>query len=174
VSYWGGPRDYLWLCSTPPALIAEEMSKAFDYGADKVWILNVGDLKPAELDIEFFLKLAWNPHAWNGTNTYDLLEKQLARDFGAADAAELSSILAEYYRLNSQRKPEHMGFNLTNTFSTTLNGDEVRQRLGAWRAPARRIDSVERQLPAESHDAFFELIGYPVCAAALIKEKALG
>jgi Glycosyl hydrolase family 115/Gylcosyl hydrolase family 115 C-terminal domain len=173
VSYWGGPRDYLWLCSTPPALIADEMSKAFDYGADKVWILNVGDLKPAELDIEFFLKLAWNPHAWNGTNTYDLLEKRLARDFGAADAAELSSILAEYYRLNSQRKPEHMGFNLTNTFSTTLNGDEVRQRLGAWRALARRIDSVERQLPAESHDAFFELIGYPVRAAALINEKAL-
>ncbi len=72
VSYWGAPRDYLWLCSTPPALIAEEMTKAFDYGADKVWIVNVGDLKPAELDIEFFLKLAWNPHSWNGTNTYEL------------------------------------------------------------------------------------------------------
>ena len=68
------PRDYLWLCSTPPALIGEEMTKAFDYGADKVWILNVGDLKPAELDIEFFLKLGWNPHAWNGTNTYGLLQ----------------------------------------------------------------------------------------------------
>jgi hypothetical protein len=173
VSYWGSPRDYLWLCSTPPALIAEEMSKAFDYGADKVWILNVGDLKPAELDIEFFLKLAWNPHAWNGTNTYDLFKKQITRDFGSANAAELSSILAEYYRLNFQRKPEHMGFDLTNTFSTTLNGDEVQRRLDAWRALARRVDAVEKQLPPESHDAFIELVGYPVRAAALINEKAL-
>jgi hypothetical protein len=173
VSYWGSPRDYLWLCSTLPALIAEEMSKAFDYGADKVWILNVGDLKPAELDTEFFLKLAWNPHSWNGTNTYDLLEKQITRDFGSANAAELSSILAEYYRLNFQRKPEHMGFDLTNTFSTTLNGDEVQRRLDAWRALARRVEAAGKQLPPESHDAFFELVGYPVRAAALINEKVL-
>ena len=114
VSYWGAPRDYLWLCSTPPALIAEEMTKAFDYGADKVWMLNVGDLKPAELDIEFFLKLAWNPHSWNGTNTYVLLEKQIARDFGNEHAAEITSILAEYYRLDFQRKPEHMDFPTNN------------------------------------------------------------
>ena len=102
VSYWGHPRDYLWLCTTPPALIAEEMSKAYDYGANKVWLLNVGDLKPAELDIEFFLKLAWNPHVWTGTNTYDLLGQQLARDFGAANVPGLVSILSEYYRLNFQ------------------------------------------------------------------------
>ena len=173
VSYWGGPRDYLWLCSTPPALIAEEMCKAFDYGADKVWILNVGDLKPAELDIEFFLKLAWNPHAWNGTNTYDLLEKQLVRDFGAARGAELTSILAEYYRLNFQRKPEHIGLDLTNTFSPTLNGDEVQQRLEAWRTLARRVAKVEKKLPPNSRDAFFELVACPVRCAAQINEKAM-
>jgi hypothetical protein len=173
VSYYGPPRDYLWLCSTPPALIAEEMCKAFDYGANKVWILNVGDLKPAELDIEFFLKLAWNPHAWNGTNTYDLLEKQIARDFGAANGGELTSILAEYYRLNFQRKPEHMGFDLTNTFSTNLNGDEVQHRLDAWRALLNRVDAAERKIPAESRDVFFELVSYPVRAAALMNEGAL-
>ena len=173
VSFWGTPHDYLWLCSTPPALIAEEMTKAFDYGADKVWILNVGDLKPAELDIEFFLKLAWNPHAWNGTNTYELLEKQLARDFGAAAAPELTSILAEYYRLNFQRKPEHMGVGLTNTFSTVLNGDEVQQRLNDWLGLVRRVDVLGRKLPAEARDTFFELAAYPVWAAALINEKAL-
>lgn len=133
VSYWGAPHDYLWLCSPPPALIAEEMTKAYDYGADRLWIVNVGDLKPAELDIEFFLKLAWNPRVWNGTNTYDLLEKQLARDCGAGNAPELTAILAEYYRLNFRRKPEHLGADLTNTFSLTRNGDEVQSRLDAWR-----------------------------------------
>jgi hypothetical protein len=173
VSYYGRPRDYLWLCSTPPALMAEEMTKAYDYGADKVWILNVGDLKPAELDIEFFLRLAWNPQAWNGTNTYELLEEQLARDFGPANAPELTSILDEYYRLNFQRKPEHMGFPTNNLFSATLNGDEAGQRLEAWQKLSARVDAVEKNLPGESRDAFFELVGYPVRAAALANEKNL-
>ncbi len=173
VSYYGRPRDYLWLCSTPPALIAEEMTKAYDYGANRVWILNVGDLKPAELDIEFFLKLAWNPHTWNGTNTYDLLGQQLARDFGPAHAAELTSLMAEYYRLNFQRKPEHMPVGLTNTFSTTLNGDEAEQRLEAWQKLSARAVAAGRTLPAGAQDAFFELVGYPVEAAAALNEKCL-
>jgi hypothetical protein len=168
-SYWGTPRDYLWLCSTPPALIAEEITKAFDYGADKVWIVNVGDLKPAEFDIEFFLKLAWNPHSWNGTNTYDLLEKQIARDFGSASAPELTSIMAEYYRLNFQRKPEHTGFPTNNLFS----GEEAAQRLTAWQKLSARVDAVEKNLPPESQDAFFELVGYPVRCAALANEQFL-
>jgi hypothetical protein len=169
VSYYGAPRDYLWLCSTPPALIAEEMTKAFDYGADKVWILNVGDLKPAELDIEYFLKLAWNPHAWNGTNTYGLLEKQLARDFGNDAAPELTSILAEYYRLNFQRKPEHIFFPTNNLFSAA----EVAQRLAVWRKLADRVDTAGSEQLSELHDAFSELIGYPVIAAGAMNEKCL-
>ncbi len=169
VSYWGGPRDYLWLCSTPPALIAEEMTKAFDYGADKVWMLNVGDLKPAELDMEYFLMLAWKPHRWNGTNTYDLLAQPLARDFGAANAPELTSILAEYYRLNFQRKPEHIGFPTNTRFSA----DEAKQRLAAWQTLSARVDEVEKNLPAESRDAYFELVGYPVKAAVAMNEKCL-
>jgi hypothetical protein len=169
VSYWGAPRDYLWLCSTPPALIAEEMTKAFDYGANKVWILNVGDLKPAELDIEFFLNLAWNPHSWNGANTYDLLEKQIARDFGKEVAPEITSILAEYYRLNFQRKPEHMGFPTSNLFSA----DEAGQRVETWQNLSARVDAVGKNLSPEFHDAFFELVEYPVKAAALENEKIL-
>jgi hypothetical protein len=169
VSYWGAPRDYLWLCSTPPALIAEEMTKAYAYGADKVWLLNVGDLKPAELDIEFFLRLAWNPQVWNGTNTYELLEKKLARDFGPARAPELTAILAEYYRLNFQRKPEHMMYPATNLFSSV----EAAQRLAAWQTLVVRVDAVEKTLPPAMHDAFFELAGYPVRAAALVNEKFL-
>jgi hypothetical protein len=169
VSYWGAPRDYLWLCSTPPALIAEEMTKAYDYGASNVWILNVGDLKPAELDIEFFLKLGWNPHVWNGTNTYDLLQKQFARDFGPAIAPELTSIMAGYYRLNFQRKPEHVGFPTNNLFSA----GEAARRLAEWENLSGQVEAVEKKLPPELHDAFFELIAYPVNESELINEKNL-
>jgi hypothetical protein len=169
VSYWGAPRDYLWLCSTPPALIAEEMTKAFDYGASNVWVLNVGDLKPAELDTEFFLKLAWQPHSWNGTNTYDLLEQQLARDFGAAVAPELTAIMGEYYRLNFQRKPEHVIYPTNNLFSA----GEAAQRLADWQKLVAGVDAVEKNISPESRDAFFELVGYPVRAAAAMNEKCL-
>ena len=58
VSYWGAPHDYLWLCTEPPALIQEEMTKAYDHNARKYWVLNVGDLKPAEIDIDYFMQLA--------------------------------------------------------------------------------------------------------------------
>ena len=168
VSYYGRPRDYLWLCSTPPALIAEEMQKASEYGANRVWILNVGDLKPAELDIEFFMKLAANPREWNGTNTYDLLEWQLARDFGPAAGPELASIMAEYYRLNFQRKPEHM-VDAAGIFSA----DEARQRLAAWRKLVARVDAARKEISPAAGDAFFELVGYPVQAAAAVNEKCL-
>ncbi len=169
VSYWGAPRDYLWLCSTPPALIAEEMTKAFDHGANKVWMLNVGDLKPAELDIEFFLKLAWNPHSWNGTNTYNLLEKQITRDFSAANALQITAVMANYYCLNFQRKPEHMNFPTNNLFAAS----EAAQRLLAWQRLSERVDIVGENLPPELRDSFFELVGYPVKAAAAMNEKCL-
>ena len=173
VSYWGRPQDYLWLCSTPPALIGEEMSKAYDYGANKVWVLNVGDLKPAEMDIEFFLKLAWNPHSWNAANADSLIEQQFARDFGPGHAGELAAIFSEYNRLNFQRKPEHMGFSDRGIFSVMANGDETQQRLEAWRALVARAAAAAQKLPADSRDAFFELLGYPVTAAALMNEKWL-
>jgi len=169
VSYWGAPRDYLWLCTTPPALMAEEMTKAYAYGADRVWMLNVGDLKPAELDLEFFLKLAWQPGAWTGTNTYELLGRQLARDFGPGAAGELTSILAEYYRLNFQRKPEHLMFPTNDLFTA----DEAAQRLADWQALTVRVGAVEPTLPAAARDAFFELVGYPVLAAAAMNQKCL-
>jgi hypothetical protein len=168
VSYYGAPRDYLWLCSTPPALIAEEMTKAFDYGADKVWILNVGDLKPAELDIEFFLKLGWNPHVWDGVNTYELYQKQIARDFGDALAPEITGIMAEYYRLNFERKPEHVGFP-----SVVFSADEISVRLDAWKKLAARVDSLSSQLPPQLQDAYYELVAYPVKAAAAANRKYL-
>ncbi len=166
VSYYGRPNDYLWLCTTPPALIAEEMTKAYDYGASKVWILNVGDLKPAELDIEFFLNLAWNPHAWNGTNTYQLLQKQIARDF-PQNVNPLTLIMENYYRLNFSRKPEHL------SQADVFSPEEAARRMVAWQNLVNAVDQIGDEVPQKSRDAFFELFGYPVKAAAAMNEKCL-
>jgi hypothetical protein len=179
ISYWGAPYNYLWLYAIAPALIAEEMTKAYDYGANRVWIVNVGDLKPGEIGMEFFLRLAWNPHQLDNGQAEDLLLKMAARDFGPELAPAIVTIWNEYFRLNQPRKPDHMGFDEKNwllrqpAFSTTLNGDEVAARLAAWQSLVSSLAAVEAKLPAESRDAWFELVGYPVQAAAAANEKAL-
>ena len=137
VSYWGSPHDYLWLCTTPPALLQEELTKAYDHNARKYWILNVGDLKPAEIDIDYFMQLATDEPrmakvsqrewlmGWAGeqfpalSQTSTLGDKTplktptatLPTTGGTRVAAYLADILTRYYALNFIRKPEFMGFN---------------------------------------------------------------
>jgi hypothetical protein len=121
------------------------------------------------MDTEFFLRLAWDPHSWKATNTYDLLEEPIIRDFGATLGSKITSILAEYYRLNFRRKPEHIGFHAANLFSH----GEAEQRIRDWRNLAARADAVAKTVPPEARDAFFELVEYPVKAAAQVNEKFL-
>ena len=180
LSYWGAPYDYLWLQSMPPALVWEEMTKAYDYGANTVWVVNVGDIKPAEIGMEFFLKLAWNPHRWTAeTAQQDYLQATAARDFGTDHATEIAAILGEYYRLNFARKPEHMGLDLKKpllakpVFSETANGNEAKRRLDAFAALVARADALEAKISAEQRDAYYQLVLYPVRGAALMNQKGM-
>jgi hypothetical protein len=111
VSYWGFPHDYLWLCSTPPALIREEMTKAYDHNARRYWVLNVGDLKPAEIDIDYFMQLAWDEPRVSRMDQKSFLKHWFTEQFPSGHADEIASLLARYYQLNFVRKPEFMGFN---------------------------------------------------------------
>ncbi len=111
VSYWGFPHDYLWLCSTPPALIREEMTKAYDHNARRYWVLNVGDFKPAEIDIDYFMQLAWDEPRVSQIDQKSFLSRWFAEQFPSGPADEIAGILARYYHLNFVRKPEFMGFN---------------------------------------------------------------
>ena len=180
ISYWGTPYDYLWLCSTPPALIWEEMAKAYDYGAKTLWVVNVGDLKPAEFGAEFFLKLAWNPKGWEPETVQEnFLREAAGRDFGPENGREIAAILSEYYRLNFPRRPEHMGFDLKQPllakpqFSLDSSGGEPRQRLLDFEALVTRADLLSQKLPADQRDAYFELVLYPVRAAALANQRGI-
>jgi hypothetical protein len=179
VSYWGAPCDYLWLESTPPALIREEMAKAYDYGASNLWVLNVGDLKPAEFATDFFLKLAWQPHRWNAQNVNDSLQEFAAQNFGGENSAEIAAVLTEYYRLNFQRKPEHLGFHprlgpyQKMIFSPVMNGDEADAHLTEWRALLARETALAQKISAAQAAAYFQLVGYPVTAAGAANAKAM-
>jgi hypothetical protein len=173
LSYLGRPLSYLWLETTPPALVWEEMSKAYDHGARTIWIANVGDLKPAEIGMEFFLQIAWDINRWRRENLPEFLVTWATREFGADNAKEIAAILDQYYRLNFQRKPEHLQWWLPSEAPhfSPFTVDEARERLEAFAQLRARVDRLWPLLPEASRDAFFELVAYPVRGAALANER---
>ena len=179
ISYLGRPLSYTWLNTTPPALIWEEMSKAYDRGIERFWIVNVGDLKPGEIGAEFFLQMAWNIRKWRPDNLNDFLKSWARREFGEQHAAEIAAVMDEYYRLGFARKPEHLQWYLPgesprgSDLSAVDYGDEVQRRLDAYRNLRDRSQAVYDRLAPEKKDAFYELVLYPVRGAALANERFL-
>ena len=187
VSYWGRPHDYLWLCSTQPAQIYTEMKRAWNYGAQKLWILNVGDIKPAEYDMEFFMDLAWNVNGIQPNTISQHLDSWLTREFGDEAGKELAPLMQKYYKLGDIRKPEFMGWSRveepsvkdgkTPIIDTELNpfafGDELQRRADEYSALSEKVKEIAKNIPANRQDAYFELVQYPVCAAAAMNKKLL-
>lgn len=184
VSYWGKPHDYLWLASTQPALIYKEMKRAWDYNARKLWILNVGDIKPAEYSMEFFLDMAWNINAVSSGSIYTHQRDWLAKNLGREALDSIVCVMQEYYRLAAQRKPEHMGWNRveasparSSVKDTELNpfvfGDEIRKRIEAYERIENISSQIYAELPEIKKSAYFQLVHYPVCASAAMNKKIL-
>lgn len=166
ISYLGWPRPYLWLNTTPPALIWEEMTKALEYGADRVWVVNVGDIKPGEIGMEFWQKLAWNAKRYGPDAQMTFLKEWAARDFGAEVADEIAAIMNDYYRLGFQRKPELMESDIFNVVSYR----EAEQRLAEYQALLERANSLNERLPQAQRAAYYQLVLYPVRIAASVNE----
>lgn len=172
LSYWGPPTSYLWLLTTPPAMTCEEMTKAWDYQARRLWIANVGDLKPGEIGMEFFLRLARDPEAFRNFNQHTYLAQWAGRNFGATNAEAIATILDEYYRLNIITRPEQLNFTKSG-FNFTGNGDEAQQRLDQFAALTASANALYARLPSNMKAAFYEMILYPIRGADLQNQKVL-
>lgn len=166
LSYWGRPNDYLWLSSISPPLIAHEMQKAFQFGADRLWVFNVGDIKPAEAELQFALDLAWDVKKWSSEKANEYSYFWAKETFGTKLATEISNIKNEYYLLASSGKPEHL---LKINFSDT----EVANRLKLCEKLEQQVELTKLKVPQRLKDAFFELIEYPVKGAILMNQKIL-
>jgi hypothetical protein len=164
LSYLGGPHDYLWLSSNAPSLISFEMSKAYQFGANRFWIANVGDIKPAEMEIQFFMDLAWDPERWRPDKAASYAEYWATQTFGKALAPEIAGIKAEYYRLAQAAKPEHMGI-------VKFDPVSMKQRIAQYEALLGRVNRLKSRVPERLLNAFFELVEYPVKGAALMNQK---
>lgn len=183
LSYLGVPHDYLWLCTTPPVLMYEELKKAYSTGADKYWLLNVGDIKPMELGIQTFMEMAWDIDGFDYKKANEYQSRFMSGIFGEKYEEDFSFILDEYYRLAWSRKPEFMGWErewdapefkeLADTEFSFNNYNDAQQRLADYKAISDKCKSVLDSLSMEYRSAFFEIIGYPVMASYQMNRKFL-
>lgn len=174
LSYLGAPLSHLWLSTVPPALVIEEMGRAYDLGASKLWVVNVGDIKPAELGTQLFLDMAWDVERVRGLGAHGY-EQAFAREtFGPGQAKAIAAILAEHHQLNFERKPEHLqwfwGRNATPR-SSPLSVEQANARLARFDALIAKLDQESARIPADRRDAWFELVEYPVRAAAAANHR---
>ncbi|MBW8687380.1 glycosyl hydrolase 115 family protein [Chitinophaga rhizophila] len=166
ISYWGAPHDYLWLSTHSPALISYEMTKAFHFGADRFWVVNVGDIKPNEMETQFFMDLAWNVGKWSPMQAAKYSYSWAAEIFGEEQAAAIAGIKDRYYLLAQHGKPEHMRM---------LQFDPIarEERLRAYTLLIYDVEQIKRRLPVRLQSAFFQLVEYPVKGAAYMNQKEL-
>jgi len=177
LSYWGRPHDYLWLSSMQPGLIWSEMSKAYANGDQKMWIVNVGDIKPAEYDLEFFMDLAWDINSIKPDGIHEHLTTWASREFNDAVANDVSNVMSEYYRLAMLRKPEFMGWSQTEPTTqikpSEFTAEEAKRRVQLYDQLVEKVNKLSASIPQERKDAWFQLVVYPVKTAASINHKFL-
>ena len=179
LSYWGRPHDYLWLGTTNPALVREQLDRAWQTGASKIWIANVGDIKPLEYLTQYFLDLAFDHTLLAQTPAQHLLA-WCTTQFGARHAPAVAALQREFYALSWERRPEFMGFGQTEP--TTPNGsngylrtggEEARRRLDRYTTLTEQAEQLGAALPADRQDAYFELVLYPIRASASLNARIL-
>lgn len=160
--YVGDPRNYKWINTTQIERIWEQMGRAHAHGADRLWIANVGDIKPMELPISFFLDFAWKPKAWPVERLPAYYRQWAAQQFGPAAASTIGAILAETTRLNARRKPE-----LLDADYYRYDDDDEQARI---RTDYQRLARAARQLKVAKDsayaDAFYHLVQHPIDAMA--------
>lgn len=164
--YHGGPRSYQWINANPLPKIWEQLSLAKRYGADRIWIVNVGHFKGYEVPTEFFLDYAWDTHRWNAGNVDQFLVQWATREFGPAHAPEIAAIVATYAKYNGRRKPELLA---PTTYSLT-DYDEAARVVADYDALSARAQRLYDEMPPAKRDAFYELVLFPTQASALVND----
>ena len=166
LSYWGAPQDYLWLSSISPSLIAYEMRKAYLYGAKKLWVFNVGDIKPAELELQFAMDIAWDIAKAEPIKSYDYVNQWAEETFAKKLAGPIADIKKQYYELAAAGKPEHMN-------NVPLSIEQIESRVKSYERLRNMTQQLSESIPDELKDAYYELVMYPVIGATLMNEKIL-
>ena len=165
--YVGGPRNYKWLNTNPIPRIWEQMHLAYEHGVKQIWIVNVGDIKPMEFPISFWLDYAWNPEKIGADDLKNYTEKWAASQFGNKYAKEIAEIISKYSKYNGRRKPELLDH---NTYSLDNYGEFFNVVFSEYNLLSLEAEDLNKKIPLEFRDAYYQLVLYPVAACANLNE----
>lgn len=155
----GGPWNDRWVNTTTVPKLREQLNLAYKSGIDRIWIINVGDLKPKEMPIDFIMKYAWNPDSITPGDEQAYLEDFAASIFGNKHAVEIADIIGKYSKYNLWRKPEVQ-------YPGIFNNEEMLRTNALWQSLTTRCENLRAVLPQEAQDAFYQLVYYPVVGSA--------
>jgi hypothetical protein len=164
--YVGGPRNYKWLNTNQIERTWEQMKLAYDHGVDRIWIVNVGDIKPMEFPISFFLDMAWNPGEFTSDNLSSYYSRWSETQFGKKYATETGELIKLYTKFNARRKPELLD---ANSYSL-LHYCEFENVVNEYSSLAKKAEIIYTSIAPEYKDAFYQLVLFPIQACANLNE----
>ncbi|MDO4497051.1 MAG: glycosyl hydrolase 115 family protein [Bacteroidales bacterium] len=182
LSYLGTPHDNLWIATTAPMLMYEELKKAYSAGANRYWLLNVGDIKPMEIETQMFFDMAFNFDAFSYDNANLYQAQWLSQIFGHEHLEQFQYMLDQHYRLAWDRKPEFMGYEIqwdTRQNERLLDSDfsfqtgTAQKRLFDYENLSFAYKQLEQQIDEEYRPALFEMLGYALLSAHQMNRKFL-
>ena len=166
LSYHGDPASWIWLSPLSPAFISTELTKAYTFGARKIWVFNVGDIKPAEKEISFAMALAWDVDKWKPEEAHKYIGQWASRIFGKKAGYEIAEIYGSYYRLMAAGKDSHVHF-------VNYTTGDITRRLAEYKAIEEKALALANDIPESLKAAYFELVLYPVRGASLLNSYQL-
>lgn len=172
ISYWGPPKNYLWISATPPALMYGELKKAYETTADRLWVVNVGDIKPAEYPLTLFMDMAYDINRFNYENINRHHTDFLCSVYGEQFREDFTDILSSYYKLAFARRAEFMERSTDTEFSIQ-NYMEADRRLAEYQRIADKTSAIMNKLDREYMPSFFQLMYYPVKGSDLMNKMTL-
>lgn len=166
VDYVGAPVSYRWQNVTQIERIWQQMKLTYEHGVKDLWIVNVGDIKPMELPISFFMDYAWDPDAIKAKGLPVYYHKWAEQQFGAAYATEIAEIMALYTKYNARRTPEMLK---PDTYSME-NFREADRIVAEYKALVDKSETLYNKLGREYKDAFYQLVLSPIKMCANLNE----
>lgn len=164
--YVGAPRNSKWININPIPRVWEQMNLTYQYGVRKIWVVNVGDLKPMEYPISFFLDMAWNPDRFNANNLSQHTEQWAAQQFGTTHAKEISHLINMYSKYNRRVTPEI----LNDTIYSLENYNEWQRVKDEYQALSLEALKLFYLMPSEYRDSYDQLVLFPIQACANLYE----
>ncbi|MBN2521413.1 MAG: glycosyl hydrolase 115 family protein, partial [Bacteroidales bacterium] len=164
--YVGGPRNYKWLNTVQIERVWEQMHLTYQYGVDRIWIVNVGDIKPMEFPITFFLDYAWAPDKWPAERLPEYYKLWAKQQFGDEYAEAIGDILAKYTKYNARRKPEMLS---PETYSL-LYYREAERIIEEYNDLVHKAKNIFENLPDNYKDAYYQMVLHPVIACANLND----